>query len=42
MESSEGPEAEIQRTVRKYLDDLEYGLTGELTRKLTERMPCQI
>lgn len=37
MESSEGPQAEIRHTVRKYLEDFELHLTGELTEKLTER-----
>lgn len=37
MELSEGPKAEIRHTVRKYLDDLEHFLTGDLTEKLAER-----
>ncbi|KAM0801146.1 DNA repair protein endonuclease SAE2/CtIP C-terminus-domain-containing protein [Usnea florida] len=37
MDSSGEPESEIQHTVKKYVDGLEYGLTRELTKKLTER-----
>ena len=42
MESSEGPQAEIRHTVRKYLEDFELHLTGELTEKLTERRDFDI
>ena len=37
MESSEGSKAEIRHIVKKYLDDLEHCLTGELTEKVAER-----